>query len=74
MDIIVIYSYFHFVLETTQSQPRLLLQDQSDAYFDDNRLFIIFWKVMHYFLFCNSKAHSSHEAFASGIKECGFCL
>lgn len=68
MDIIAIYSYLHFELQTTQSQPWLLLKAQPDVYFDDNTLFMILGKVMPYYLFCNSKAHSSDEVFASGIK------
>lgn len=34
MDIIATYSYLHFGLETTQSQPWLLPKAHCDAYFD----------------------------------------
>lgn len=34
MDIIATYSYLHFGLETTQSQPWLLSKAHCDAYFD----------------------------------------
>lgn len=70
MDIIAIYSYLHFELQTTQAW--LLLKAQSDVYFDDNTLFMILGKVMPYYLFCNSKAHSSGEVFASGKGNVGF--
>lgn len=47
----------------------MLLKAQSDVYFDGNMLFMILGKVMPYFLFCNSKALTSDEVFASAVEE-----